>query len=144
MWDDRSATNARAAGGSEMSDITNADKLAALHNQKLLRKGTSLADLADVFDPPRAGRFAPQAGKVSELVAPIWAGQDNVTEPPLGYDINAQEPTGTPAEVEASIRQLEARSAALPAEGAPAHETSAVSLSADDRSAGASSLRRRL
>ena len=131
-----------------MTDITNTDKLAALQNDRLLRKGGTYAALSDVYDPaPRLGRYAPQAGKVGPLPVANWAFDPAGLEPPLGYSFDAQEPCGELHEQREAARLLEARSAALPAEGGTASEaqTGARSntVTATD-AASPTSLRRRL
>ena len=73
-----------------------------------------------------------------------WAGDLVPPEEPTHYDINALEPNGTPAEIEASLREASPSVASLPPDGdvatarttpsAGAKEASAVSTSAADAS----------
>jgi hypothetical protein len=77
-----------------------------------------------------------------------WAGDLVPPEEPTHYDINALEPNGTPAEIEASLREASLSVASLPPDGdvatarttppAGAKEASAVSTSAADASTSSS------
>ena len=121
------------------------DRRAYLENEKLLREKAAEERRAStylahaLFDAEAiGGRFA-AVGKASVtgasptqtvLPAPSWAGQDLMDEPPTGYEIDAQEPTGSLAEQAIAQQILDQRSAALPADGGPADVPASSSLAA--------------
>jgi hypothetical protein len=93
-----------------MSDEpTMAEKLAAFHNHQLLAKPGTYYSVAQAGELEAGGRFAVSREKEVPLQAAgsPWAA-DMGTAPALGYSVEAQEACGTPAEIEASIRRLEA------------------------------------
>jgi hypothetical protein len=96
-------------------EVTMKDKLAVLRNDQQLRKATyhSLAH-ADA-DLERGGRYAslnkltvtgtgPSGWAPQQPANSFWKCDPVPAEMPLGYDINAIEPTGEPHEVAKSIR----------------------------------------
>lgn len=103
------------------NNTTAADKLSQFHNDRLLRPGdhapTTLHQMASLgVDFDLGGRFSP-GGSVtgSEPTAqqprlpansPWGDGPQPGLDPPLGVEIDQQEPTGTPQEVSASIEAL--------------------------------------
>jgi hypothetical protein len=103
-----------------MTDLKqHAEKLKALHDAGLRRQPaepTTMHQLAGVGLALEGGRFASETtvtGAEPAMHYPKlpegspWAGGGDVgLQPPTGININEQEPTGTPAEVAASIAQL--------------------------------------
>jgi hypothetical protein len=89
---------------------TQADKRAVLDND---RRVAAYADVVELFNPQPGGRFAIGAQQPVTQVPrqpphSPWHHDPVGLEPPLGYSVNEMVAVGTPAEVEASIRQLEA------------------------------------
>jgi hypothetical protein len=101
-----------------MDEPTQAEKLAALHNDRLLRAAYS--DVVDLYDDTRPhGRFAVGARQpITEYPrqpeGSPWHHDPLGPEPPLGYSVDQMEPVGSPAEVEASIQRLEAAATPVP------------------------------
>jgi hypothetical protein len=106
---------------------TQAEKLAALHNDRRVRDAT-FADVVDLYSPSPGGRFATLALPTVEVPrlpeGSPWHHDAVGVEPPLGFSVNAMEPVGEPHEVEAAARRLEA--AAGPA--APISASSSASV----------------
>jgi hypothetical protein len=90
---------------------TQAEKLQALHNDLLLKRGTAYSQVAELYDDSRPhGRFAVGAPLTQYPKQPPdspWHRDVVGLEPPLGHSVDAMEPVGTAAEIEASIRRLE-------------------------------------
>lgn len=90
-----------------------AERREFLENEKRLREGTTFSQFAkSESDEPR-GRFtATEKAAVIDGVTPSypkgpdWAVDPVPKEEPLNYDINAMEPVGTPAEIQASIDKV--------------------------------------
>jgi len=104
-----------------MTEPTQSEKLAALHNDLLFKRGTAYSDVVDLYDDSRPhGRFAVGARQpVTEYPrqppGSPWSGVPALNGPdPLGYSVDAMEPVGSPAEVEASIKRLEAATQPAP------------------------------
>ena len=73
------------------------------------RKGSSYSALSDLSDPPRGGRYkaskpgpgsADDGPKIGTPWNKLWA--NDPVEPPLGWSVEEQEPTGEQHEVAAS------------------------------------------
>jgi hypothetical protein len=69
------------------------------------RKGSTYSGLSDLFSPPRGGRYKiPGSGddgpKIGTGWNKLWA--NDPPEPPLGWSVEEQEPTGEQHEVAAS------------------------------------------
>jgi hypothetical protein len=69
------------------------------------RKATSYHDLSDLSDPPRGGRYkipssTDDGPKIGTPWNKLWA--NDPPEPPLGWSVEEQEPTGEQHEVAAS------------------------------------------
>jgi hypothetical protein len=97
---------------------TQAEKRAVHENDRSVREPTTYSALAEISDPAPGGRFAVDARKPANAVPrqpanSPWHADPTGVEPPLGYAIDDQEPTGTAAEIAASR-------AALGASGEPA------------------------
>jgi hypothetical protein len=92
-----------------MDEPTQAEKLAALHNDRLLKRGVAYADVVDLYDDSRPhGRFAigaqqPLTEYPRQPPNSPWHHDPVGLEPPLGYSVNEMEPVGTPAEVARSV-----------------------------------------
>jgi hypothetical protein len=102
-----------------MDEPTQAEKLAALHNDRLLKRGVAYSQVVDLYNPQPGGRFAigaqqPLTEYPRQPAHSHWHHDPIGLEPPLGYSVDQMEPVGTPAEVEASIRQLEAATQPTP------------------------------
>jgi hypothetical protein len=93
---------------------TQAEKRAVLDNDRRV----AYADVVDLYNPQPGGRFAVSSKPVTEVprqpAHSPWHHDPVGLEPPLGYSVDEMEPVGTPAEVEASIRQLEAATRPAP------------------------------
>jgi hypothetical protein len=92
---------------------TQSEKLAALHNDRLLKRAT-YSHVVELYDDTRPhGRFAVGASQpltqypTQPPHSPWFDARFNGPDP-LGYSVDAMEPVGSPAEIEASIRRLEA------------------------------------
>jgi hypothetical protein len=97
-----------------MDEPTQAEKLAALHNDLLLKRGTAYSQVVDLYDDSRPhGRFAvgsrqPLTEYPRQPPHSPWSGVPALNGPdPLGYSVEEMEPAGSPAEVEASIEAAE-------------------------------------
>jgi hypothetical protein len=113
---------------------TQADKLEVLRNDQRV----AYSHVVELYNPQPGGRFAIGAQQPVTQVPrqpphSPWHHDPVGLEPPLGYSIDQMEPVGTPAEVEASIRQLEAA----------ASTPTPLPCSASARPVGAASLIRR-
>ena len=69
------------------------------------RKATSYHDLSDLSDPPRGGRYkipssTDDGPKIGTPWNKLWA--NDPVEPPLGWSVEEQEPTGEQHEIAAS------------------------------------------
>jgi hypothetical protein len=100
---------------------TQAEKLAALDNDLLLKRGPAYSHVVELYDDTRPhGRFAigarqPLAEHPRQPPGSPWSGVPALNGPdPLGYSVDAMEPVGSPAEVEASIKRLEAATQLAP------------------------------
>jgi hypothetical protein len=108
---------------SPTSDATAKEKLDALFNDQRLRNAQRNKDASTFqqFANSEAenvrGRFA--AHEKSTVIGatpapqypagPNWAHDPTGPEPPLGFDVNAIEPCGEYAEIEASLRDVQSR-----------------------------------
>jgi hypothetical protein len=97
-----------------MDEPTQAEKRAVLDNDRRV----AYSQVVELYNPQPGGRFAVSSKPVTEVPRqPAWSPwhHDPVgLEPPLGYSVDEMVAVGTPAEVEASIRQLEAATRPAP------------------------------
>jgi hypothetical protein len=99
-----------------MSDEpTMAEKRTVLENDRRV----AYSQVVDLFNTQPGGRFAAASGQPlteypRQPPTSHWHHDPVGLEPPLGYSVNEMVAVGTPAEVEASIRQLEAATRPAP------------------------------
>jgi hypothetical protein len=115
-----------------MDEPTQAEKLAQLHNDRLLKGGVAYSHVVDLYDDTRPhGRFAVGARQpLTEYPrqpphSPWFETRFNGPEAPLGYSVNQMDPVGTPAEV---ARSVEAATQPAPSSGARPSVSGAASL----------------
>src|SRR5262245_3919157 len=90
-----------------MSEPTQSEKLAALHNDRLLKRGATLSEMAELFVDRPGGRYANANRPATEVPRQPehspWAADVVGVEPPLGVSVSEAPVVGEPHEVERSI-----------------------------------------
>ena len=98
--------------GEPRERVTGVDDRGLVHKRP---SGTSYADLADVYDSPKGGRFSLSQSTRPEDIPRLppnspWSGTDSLNGPEFtGYAIDEMEPVGSPAEIAEAARVLASR-----------------------------------